>query len=331
MPPEFWQQTTLSKYATIIMGQSPSSEYFTADPNDVPLLQGNRTFRDKYPYYDTFTKKVTKLAQTGNVIVSVRAPVGDINMAPTRLCLGRGVAALSSKDSNNEYLYYLLKSLVPVLNQNENGSTFGSINKTDLEQLPIYLPPLEDRSTIGHILSSLDKKIQLSQSINDNLEAQISALFSRVVESSNGDSIRFGNLIKIGSGGTPKTSISEYWNGEIPFFSPKDIDGIYTYYTEKYITKLGLDNCNSDYYPKNTTIITARGTVGKITLTARDMAMNQSCYAIIARNKGQEYYIHQLSLYAADSIKQKSNGAVFDTINAKDITEESVPNLTKFR
>ena len=70
--------------------------------------------------------------------------------------------------------------------------------------------------------------------------------------------------------------------------------------------------------------------MGKITLVARDMAMNQSCYAIMARNKGQEHYIHQLSLYAADSIKQKSNGAVFDAINAKDITEESVPDITTY-
>ena len=134
--------------------------------------------------------------------------------------------------------------------------------------------------------------------------------------------------VKIGSGGTPKTSMAEYWGGKIPFFSPKDVSNLYVCNTEKYITELGLSNCNSGYYPKNTTFITARGTVGKIALTACNMAMNQSCYAIVSSTTGFEHYIHQLSLYAVKSIKQKSNGAVFDAINARDITEELVPDLT---
>ena len=150
-----------------------------------------------------------------------------------------------------------------------------------------------------------------------------------MIKTADGKTIRFGSLVRIGSGGTPKTSIANYWGGEIPFFSPKDVSGLFVCTTEKYITKLGLDNCNSGYYPKNTTFITARGTVGKIAMTACNMAMNQSCYAIIASMPGFEHYIHQLSLYAVKSIKQKSNGAVFDAINANDITEELVPDLTK--
>lgn len=97
--------------------------------------------------------------------------------------------------------------------------------------------------------------------------------------------------------------------------------------TEKEISQNGLDNCNSMLYPKNTVFITARGTVGKIAMAGCDMAMNQSCYAIIGRKSGNQHYIHQLCLDMVDSIRQKSNGAVFDAINAKDIESELIDSL----
>ena len=112
---------------------------------------------------------MTKLAPKGSVILSVRAPVGETNMAQSELCLGRGVAALVSKDQDNEFLYYLVRSLAPLMNQNENGSTFGSINRDGLRNLPISLPDVDERSKIGHILSTIDDKIELNLTINDNL------------------------------------------------------------------------------------------------------------------------------------------------------------------
>ena len=196
-----------------------------------------------------------------------------------------------------------------------------------LREYSFELPDLIIQDKIVTILESIDSKINVNLELNANLASIIDSIFTETIKSSQGETTRFGSMIKIGSGGTPKTAISEYWNGDIPFFSPKDVDGIYVYSTEKYITKMGLDNCNSGYYPKNTTFITARGTVGKIALAASNMAMNQSCYAISANTLGQEHYIHQLSLYAVGAIKQKSNGAIFDAINARDITEELVPNV----
>ena len=166
MPPESWKNTKLGDYAKVIMGQSPESDYYTTDPKDVPFLQGNRTFGFKYPSFDTYTRKITRLAPCGSVIVSVRAPVGDTNLAPVDLCIGRGVAALTSTDPDNEYLYYLVKYLVPLLNQNENGTTFGSINKSDLCRLPFLLPDYRSRAIIAGLLSLIDNEIRTCQAIN---------------------------------------------------------------------------------------------------------------------------------------------------------------------
>ena len=195
---------TLGSYAKVIMGQSPESEFYTTDSTDTPFLQGNRTFGTKYPTFDTFTSKVTKLANKGSVILSVRAPVGDVNIAPADICLGRGVAAINSVDSDNEFLYYLMRYLAPVLNQNENGSTFGSINKKDLEQLQINLPGLKTRSAIGKLLSDLDKQILINQRVNDNLLTIANQLYDQYFPYVIGDELpdgwkegKLGDIIEI--------------------------------------------------------------------------------------------------------------------------------------
>ncbi len=121
--------------------------------------------------------------------------------------------------------------------------------------------------------------------------------------------------INVLGGGTPSKSNDNYWNGTIPFFTPKDIDNSsYIFSTEDYITVEGLNNCNSKLYPQNTIFITARGTVGKICLAGVDMAMNQSCYALTGINNFGQYYIYLQTLDLISRLKQNSHGSVFSTI-----------------
>ena len=101
-----WVQTQLGNVADITMGQSPKSEYYNSIGEGIPFLQGNRTFGDKYPTFDTYTTNPTKIANNQYVIMSVRAPVGDLNISPTKICLGRGVCSIRMKNNNQEF--YLL-------------------------------------------------------------------------------------------------------------------------------------------------------------------------------------------------------------------------------
>ena len=93
----------LSELATIVAGQSPESKYYN-NISGTPFLQGNRTFGTKYPSIDTYTTKVTKLAHKGDVLMSVRAPVGDINIANRDICIGRGLASIRAKDNDNDFI-----------------------------------------------------------------------------------------------------------------------------------------------------------------------------------------------------------------------------------
>lgn len=134
---------------------------------------------------------------------------------------------------------------------------------------------------------------------------------------------RLTDVIKLMPGGTPKTSEPLYWdNGTIPFFSPKDVNGVYCFATEKHITETGLNKCSSNLYPKDTIFITCRGTVGKVCLAACDMAMNQSNYAIKAIDGYSQYYVFFLVKSVVERLIKKSNGAVFSAITSKDFDEE---------
>lgn len=138
---------------------------------------------------------------------------------------------------------------------------------------------------------------------------------------------RFTDTIKLTGGGTPSTDVLKYWNGKISFFTPADIQkSYYAIDTLKNITELGLKESSTKLYPKDTVFITARGTVGAIGLSSRDMAMNQSCYAIKNR---LPYYTHQKTLDVIERLKGEAVGAVFSALVTKDFDQQIVLDPNK--
>jgi type I restriction enzyme S subunit len=134
--------------------------------------------------------------------------------------------------------------------------------------------------------------------------------------------------IDILSGGTPKTEKADFWNGTIPFFTPKDCTGdLFCFDTENCISETGLGSCNSDLLPEGTIIITARGTVGNIVITGVPMAMNQSCFALRPKAEFATGYIYHFIKHTVSTLKQVANGATFDaiTIRTFELTKGIIP------
>ena len=162
----------LGEIAEITMGQSPKSQYYNNTGDGIPFLQGNRTFGFKKPIFDTYTTHITKTAKAGDVIMSVRAPVGDLNITPKDICIGRGVCSLRMKNGNQEFLYYMMKYYVNHLLKRESGTVFGSVNRRDIETLEVDIPEdVNVQKKIARYLSMIDEKIELNSSINNNLVA----------------------------------------------------------------------------------------------------------------------------------------------------------------
>lgn len=167
----------LNQIAKVVQGQSPESIYYSSIEG-VPFMQGNRTFGDKYPFIDTFTSKITKMARKNDILMSVRAPVGDLNIASCDLCIGRGLSAITSKKVNNEFLYYSLKYNVQNLLRQGSGTTYSSVNKDIINDFDLIVPKDENSwESIASLLSSLDSKIELNNKINKELEAMAKTLY----------------------------------------------------------------------------------------------------------------------------------------------------------
>lgn len=158
--PVDWGCASLSSVANIIMGQSPESSACNDKGEGIPFYQGNADFGRVYPVPSSWCTSPTKLAKEGDILISVRAPVGEINIASHDCCVGRGLSAIRPTEANSKYLYYALFSSSKAFDKLAQGSTFKAINGGDLIDLPIALPSSRhEQEKIGQILWAIDENI----------------------------------------------------------------------------------------------------------------------------------------------------------------------------
>lgn len=160
MIPKGWRVGVLSDIAEITMGQSPIGESFNENEIGTVFYQGRAEFGYRFPTRRLFTTAPTRMAQSGDILLSVRAPVGDINVATEACCIGRGLSAIHSSNRCQSYLLYFVKQLHDVLDQfNGEGTVFGSINRKDLNQLAAIIPPLENMQQFEEVVGRIDAEI----------------------------------------------------------------------------------------------------------------------------------------------------------------------------
>lgn len=159
-PQSDWQIGKLSEIAEIIMGQSPDGSSYNEDKMGVVFYQGRAEFGFRFPTQRLFTTQPKRMAKRNDILLSVRAPVGDINVANENCCIGRGLAAIHSKDNHQSFLLYTMYSLKEKLGiYNAQGTVFGCINRDALNDLEIVIPPKDVIDKFEKIASSLDAKI----------------------------------------------------------------------------------------------------------------------------------------------------------------------------
>ena len=165
-----WEQRKLGDEVRIVMGQSPNSENYTDDPNDYILVQGNADMKNGRVLPRVWTTQVTKQAEKDDLILSVRAPVGDIGKTAYDVVIGRGVAAIKG----NEFIFQNLGKMKSdgYWTRYSTGSTFESINSTDIKEAIISVPAIEEQDKIGSFFQQLDETIALHQRKLDLLKEQ---------------------------------------------------------------------------------------------------------------------------------------------------------------
>jgi restriction endonuclease S subunit len=280
-----------------------------------------------------------------------------IKKSKPNLIASTGFVVVSAKKVNPRFLYFYLisKPFIEYLSRiaDSHTSAYPSFNPDVIEKAELLLPPPETQHEIAGILGALDDKIELNRRMNETLEAiaraifkswfvdfdpvraksegrdtglppDISALFpSSFVDSELGKIPKgwkvgsLGDTVEILSGGTPKTSIPDYWDGDVPWFTVKDTpkqEDVFVIDTERHITQAGVDGSATEILPVGTTIISARGTVGSLALVGTPMAMNQSCYGLCGKDDKEGYYTYFSTVSLISDLKQQTHGSVFDTI-----------------
>ena len=169
----------LGDVAEITMGQSPPGDTYNKEGIGFPFYQGVADFQARYPKKRVFCVAPTRFAEQGDILLSVRAPIGRVNLATERCSIGRGLASVRAMDSADQtFLEFALRRESDSWHILESqGSVFGSAKKSDLLSLPIPWPKRENRHAIAHILGTLDDKIELNRRMNKTLEAMAQAIF----------------------------------------------------------------------------------------------------------------------------------------------------------
>lgn len=294
-----------------------------------------------YISQDVQSKIKRYIVNENDIAITIVASIGDVGFVPKELDgfnLTENAVRLTNfhKNVNSKYLCYYLSQ--PNLKTYMEGFAVGAAQAKlgiyKIEKLKVQLPPLPTQQKIASILSSYDNLIQNYKKQIEALQTAASELYKEWFvrfRFPGWQNAKFENGIPEGwkidvfskystimSGGTPSTEITEYYNGDIPFFTPKDWnEDFFSFRTIINITEEGLKHCNSQLYPKDTVIITARGTVGNVILLGVPMAMNQSCFALKSDVLNSPYYLFFVIKNEVLKLKKMANGGVFDTIIIK--------------
>ncbi|MBE9230450.1 restriction endonuclease subunit S [Cuspidothrix issatschenkoi LEGE 03284] len=298
-----WLSVKLSDIAVINMGQSPPGNSYNEDGKGIPLFQGKAEFGDMHPTPVKWCSEPTRIAEPDDILMSVRAPVGPTNIADQLCCIGRGLCAIrgNKKLTVQKYLYFLFKHIEPFISSQGQGSTFQSINRSTLESINIPLPPLSEQRRIVEILDQADALRKMRAEADAKSDRILPALFIKMFGDpstwADGKTEPLGSLVNIQSGGTPSKKNPDYWDGDIPWVSPKDMKQDIIFDSIDHISQTAIEETNIKYVEPGAILIVVRGMILAhtipIALAATRLTINQDMKALYPNcNDIDSTYLH---------------------------------------
>lgn len=339
-----WERKTLDKLGIISRGRSKHRPR-----NDSTLFGGRYPFIQTADvknanfylteYSQTYNEKglaQSKLWPKGTLCITIAANIADTAILGIEACFPDSIMGFLPHDgiSDVRFIKYCFDILQKECRQISQGTAQDNLSWEKLSTITFPAPSYQEQKKVADLLSAYDDLIENNNKQIKLLEEAAQRLYkewfvdlrfpghetTNIVDGvpEGWEKVSFSSKVSIMSGGTPKTTNKSFYNGTIPFYTPKDhSDNFFVFDTALHISHAGLSNCNSDYYPEGTIIITARGTVGKTVLLGVPMAMNQSCYALKSDSLCTPYYLFFSLNQEVAKLKTMANGGVFDTIIVK--------------
>jgi len=342
-----WEQKQLKDVAFVNMGQSPDSNTYNDRKVGLPFLQGCSEFGDIYPTPKVHCSAPLKKAPVQSVLISVRAPVGDLNIADTEYCIGRGLGSIIAENIEKRYLYYNMLKSKSILQQRAQGSTFDAINSKELNELSLYITtdPKEQKK-IADILESVDNSIESTQKAIEKYklvkQGMMQDLLTRGIDESGKlrptyeeapelyKPSNFGYIPKewdeksvldvatISSGGTPNRGNALYWDGDIPWVTTGEVNFNTITDTNEKITQEGMNSSAAKLFEKGTILMAMYGqgvTRAKCAILGINATTNQACAAIRTFGINNMFLYHYLR-FSYNSLRNLSNDGSQQNLNS---------------
>ena len=316
-----WPMVELEEVAEVISGQSPESKYYNKNGEGLPFYQGKTEFTNMYIGNPVmWTSKITKIAEKNDILMSVRAPVGPVNVSENKICIGRGLAAIRTKNKiNMKFLFYFLKSISNQIT-GVSGSVFDSINQKQIKKIKIPLPPLEVQKEIINEIEGYQKIIDGAKQVVDNWKPTIKIdpswsmmSLGNVCKLTNGYAFKSQNFLKQG---IPIIRISDIKNGIVDLSHSIRIKESSNF--EKYSIKKG-----------DLLIAMSGATTGKVGLylEAKKAYQNQRVgnFKIVSKNKIESKYRNYIVMSLRETILKKSYGGAQPNISPNKVEQIKIP------
>lgn len=302
--PAYWLKTKLSIVASINMGQSPSSSDVNIDGKGLVFFQGKAEFGKSFPVARKYCSSPKKIANKGDILLSIRAPVGPTNLANQVSAIGRGLAAIKGNETflHSPFLFYYFRAIESWMSQQGTGTTFKAISSQFLNELPFWLPPLAEQKSIADLLDQLTTQVDKLKTHLESIQTQLKQFRQSVLNAAvtgkltkdwkvcnRPDGFYESCLQELGvlwGGKTPSKSKSEYWvHGIIPWVSPKDMKSDEIYNSEDSISELAVKETAMKILPLNTILMVTRSGIIShsfpIAITKKQVTINQDIKAFI--------------------------------------------------
>ncbi|MDQ0771493.1 type I restriction enzyme S subunit [Pseudarthrobacter defluvii] len=281
--------STLGEVCSIIMGQAPSGDTYSATQG-VPLIAGAGDFSRGVLSPKKYTSQPTKLSRAGDVVLSIRASIGDKVWSDGEYCLGRGVAALrAGAQLDRNFLWHWLGHIEPTLRAKAKGATFLQVNRSDITELPLPVPPLDEQRRIAAILDKADELRTKRRAALAHLDALTQSIFHAmfgdpVTNPRNLPRLALPEIGRLYSGGTPSKATPENWEGDVPWFSPKDIKESFLENSKDHISPQVTETTSLKLLPAKTVVFVVRGMIlahsFPVAMLRRPATINQDLKAI---------------------------------------------------
>lgn len=330
----------LSEVMDLIGGGTPKTskpEYWNGNIPWLSVKDFNNDFRYVYKTEKSITqlglkKSSTKLLQRGDVIISARGTVGEIATIPFAMAFNQSCYGLRAKKGmvTSDYLYYLIKHNISILKKNTHGSVFDTITRNTFDNIEVEIPSIKIQEKISSILNDYDKKIELNNAINNNLEHQAEALFHLLFVENVNPIWKNGMLSDLGTivaGGTPSKTKPEYYSEKgIAWITPKDLSlnkSKFISHGEIDISELGFSKSSATKMPTGTVLFSSRAPIGYIAIAANEVTTNQGFKSVVPNENVGTAFMYYLLKFLLPTIEGMASGSTFKEISGAGM--KSVP------